>query len=97
MNRSGTLVKTILMLVVLLMSSLPACEPPLPADSYTAVLPRTLQAGSTQTASVALFNGDRPATGKVELALFKGTTRIASASQKIDGRGSIQLKVPAVS
>jgi CD109 antigen len=84
------------MLVVLLLPSLPACRPVLAADSYTAVVPGTLQSSSTQTASVALFNGDLPATGVVELALFKDTTRIASASQKIDGRGSIQLKIPAI-
>jgi CD109 antigen len=96
MRRTGVLIFALFMLMVLLLPSLPACRPVAAADSYTAVVPGTLQSDSTQTASVALFSGDRPTKGRVELSLFKGTTRIASASRSIDGKGSIQLEVPAV-
>jgi hypothetical protein len=75
MRRKGIAAAIIFILLTLLLPSLPACRPAIAADSYTAVVPGTLQSGSTQTASVALFKGDKPATGRVELALFKDTER----------------------
>ena len=85
MKYRGIIAITAIMVMALLLPTLPGCTKPVLADSYTAVVPSTLQAGSIQAVSVALFQGDSPTTGKVELALVKGEAEIASTEKTIKG------------
>ncbi|MDP2917696.1 MAG: MG2 domain-containing protein, partial [Dehalococcoidia bacterium] len=89
---------TAIMLVALLGTVVPACTPRVEeaADGYVAVVPAVLQAGSPQAVSVALFKGQSPAAGRVTVALLKDGKEIALSRSNINGKGTIQLNVPAV-
>jgi len=65
-----------------------------PVDSYVAVAPRVLRAGQPETVSVRLFNDQRPTTSNVQVALWKGTSRVAEASGLIQGSGDVVIDVP---
>ena len=75
---------------------IPACSPALAAESYMAVVPKVLQSGSTQSVSLALFNGDRLVTDKVEVTLLKDGSEITQASKTIRGKGTIELDIPDI-
>lgn len=87
---------TFILIIVLIAPLLPACTPVQAATAYTAVIPAALQSGKNQTISVALFNAEKPAAGKVNLTLLKDGKQIAEAQGDIKGNGEIQLNVPDV-
>src|SRR5512135_1612154 len=45
-------------------------------DGYLAVAPRIMRSAQTETVSVAIFNGDRPASGTVQVILLKDGTQV---------------------
>ncbi|MBP1706570.1 MAG: hypothetical protein H6Q39_294 [Chloroflexi bacterium] len=86
----------VIITIALLVPFIPACKPAPLATAYTAVIPAILQAGSTQRVSVAIFAGDTPTSGKVNLTLRKDGKEIAQAQGSIQGNGELQLVVPDV-
>jgi CD109 antigen len=96
MRNKGIVAITAFLIIALIGPLLPGCARPVLADSYTVIIPSTLQAGSDQAIPVTLFQGDAPAKGVVELALFMDEKEISRAKQNINGKGSIQLEVPIV-
>ena len=71
-----------------------AIDPNLKPDSYVAVVPQTLRRGYTEHISVSLFNGDRPASGNVQVSLFDGGTAIQAVTAAVVGTANIMLPVP---
>ena len=69
-------------------------QPRVEADSFVAVAPSTLRAGYVERVSVSLFNGEEPASGSVHLVLFNLDAEVASASARIEGAGTTELRVP---
>ena len=65
-------------------------------DGYMVLAPSVLRSGQTESISVSLFSGQKPARGTVGLTLF-GSTSLASASGDIEGTGAISLSVPRIS
>jgi CD109 antigen len=91
--------KTIALLMVLtfVVGLTPSCgRPALAADSYVAVLPKVLHSGRTEAISLALFAGDELTKEKIEVVLLKDGDKVASATQTIDGRGTVSLDIPEV-
>ncbi len=88
---------TVVVLALLVVGPIiPACSPALAAESYMAVVPKVLQSGSTQSVSLALFNGDRLVTDEVEVTLLKDGIEITQVSKTIRGKGTIELDIPDV-
>jgi CD109 antigen len=91
--------KVIVFLIVLtfIVGLTPSCgRPVLAADSYVAVLPKVLHSGRTEAISLALFAGDELTKEKIEVILLKDGEKVASATQTIDGRGTVSLEIPEV-
>ncbi len=63
-------------------------------DGYVALVPRVLRAGETESVSLSLFSGDRPAAGKVNLALLQKDKPLVQASAGIEGKGTLEFRVP---
>ena len=59
-------------------------------DGYVALAPQVLRSGQTESVSVSLFDGSRPAQGVVRVALGDGP----AASALITGTGAVSLRVP---
>ncbi len=85
---------TFILIMVLVAPLLPACAPVQAATAYTAIIPAILQSGNNQAISIALFNGEKPAAGKVNLTLLKDGKPVSQAQGNIKGNGEIQLNVP---
>lgn len=69
---------------------------PEPADSYVALAPRMLRAGTTEAISVSLIKQGRPLSGSVEAVLLKDGATIAQGSGEVRGAGTVSLNVPRV-
>ncbi|MSP13102.1 MAG: alpha-2-macroglobulin [Chloroflexi bacterium] len=65
-----------------------------PASSYLAVAPKVLRSGQTETISISLFDGQKPASGNVQVALLKDGRSVAEASGLIQGKGDLSLALP---
>ena len=63
-------------------------------DGYVALVPRVLRAGETESVSLSLFDGDRLAGGDVRVAFRSKGETVLETSARIDGKGTIPLKVP---
>jgi CD109 antigen len=88
---------TILIVMALLIPLLPACTQTVqPVTAYTAIIPAILQAGSQESIPIALFAGDAPTSGKVNLYLLKDGQVISHTEGSIDGNGQIPITIPAV-
>jgi CD109 antigen len=84
----------VILVLAIVGSILPACQPLEAAEGYLAVIPRVLLSGSTESISVALFKGDDLVKGKVEVTLLKDGEEIARSNQTVDGKGTIELDIP---
>ncbi len=80
--------------IALLVTLIPSCKPSPAASAYTALVPAILQSGTKQPVSIALFTGDSPASGKVNLTLLKDGKQLSQAQGNIKGNGQIQLNIP---
>jgi CD109 antigen len=65
-------------------------------ESYVAVAPRVLQAGSQEAVSLALFGAEGLTSGTVEVALLKDGQQLVRVEEEIEGKGTIQFDVPDV-
>jgi CD109 antigen len=81
---------------VMLMLALPACQPAEAADSYVAIVPKVLHSGRTEAVSLALFSGDQMVKGSVEVSLLKDGNKVAGASQTVNGKGTVSLNIPEI-
>jgi len=87
----------VLFIAALLGSMLPGCASTARAvESYVAVAPSVLQAGSWESVSLTLFGEGGLASGDVEVALLKDGEEVAKASGRISGKGTVDLQVPVV-
>jgi len=77
-------------------SIMPGCRSAGEPESYLAVVPKVLHSGSTESVSVALFAGDRLATGDVEVSLLQAGREIARTAGTVKGKGTIDIAVPDV-
>ena len=68
--------------------------PGLAPDSFVAVVPRRLRTGYSEQVSVSLFNGDRPAAGKVWLSLLDAGAPVGSVSARVEGAANVVFPVP---
>ena len=71
-----------LLVIILLLTMLPASTPPEPADGYAIVIPETFQANSPQAIAVTLFKGDQTTSGDVELTVFQGNKEDTEKGQQ---------------
>jgi len=85
-----------ILILVLLVTMVPSCRPVFAAESYLAVIPKVLHSGQAEELSLALFNGDKPASGNVEVALLDEGREIFKIERNISGKGIIKLDVPDV-
>jgi CD109 antigen len=95
MKKRWVVVSLVLSLVVLF-TVLPACKPAYSADSYLAVIPRIFQSGLAQEISFTLLHGQEFASGEVSVSLSQDGQSLASAKEQINGKGTVQLDVPAL-
>ncbi len=85
-----------ILILVLLVTMVPSCRPVFAAESYLAVIPKVLHSGQTEELSLALFSGDKPASGNVEIALLDEGKEIFKIEKNISGKGIIKLDIPDV-
>ena len=85
-----------ILILALLATMIPSCRPVFTAESYLAVIPKVLHSGQTEELSLALFSGDKLASGKVEVALLDDGAEIFKVEKNISGKGIIKLDVPDV-
>ncbi len=94
MKRSGKIkVATVILLLALVGSIMPACTCAGPVESYMAMVPRVLHSGSTESVSLALFQGESLVSGNVQVSLLKDGREIVQASKTIKGKGTIEIDV----
>lgn len=93
--RRSKIIASILILA-LLATMIPSCNPVFAAESYLAIIPKVLHSGQTEELSLALFSGDNLASGKVEVALLDDGAEIFKVEKNISGKGIIKLDVPDV-
>ena len=86
----------IILALTLITAIVPACRRAEAAETYLAVVPKVLHAGSTEAISLSLFRGDQLTTGEVEVALLKDGKEVVQASKTITGKGTIEIDVPDV-
>jgi CD109 antigen len=87
---------TLFALLTLLVSALPSCTPAAAVDNYVAVIPKSLQSGKLESISISLLRGNTMAKGQVEAILLKEGQTITRTRAEIDGRGTIDLKIPEI-
>ena len=83
--------------VILLIIVGAACVPSLvdgPVDSYVALAPQVLRAGQTEAISLALFHGDSPSRGNVQVSLLRDGRTVAHTYRYIKGNGIVPLQIP---
>jgi len=85
-----------LLAVIMLLTLVPGCTPPEPADGYAIIVPVVIHAGSRQAIAVTLFKGAQTISGDVELTLRKDGEDILTVKQDIKGKGTIPFTVPDV-
>ncbi len=79
MKNKGVIVVAIILILTLLVSILPGRSPVEAADSYMAIIPEVLHAGSTEELPLALFKREELIPGEVEVALLKKGEEILQA------------------
>ncbi|MFC1846743.1 alpha-2-macroglobulin family protein [Chloroflexota bacterium] len=84
------------LILALLATMLPACSPVFAAESYMALIPEVLHSGQTEEISLALFNGENPASGNVEVVLLDDGKEILKTGKRINGKGTLEIKIPDV-
>ena len=75
---------------------LPACQPVEAASSYLALAPKILHSSRTEAISIALFNGTQAAKDTVTVSILKDGNKITTATSVINGKGTVNLSIPAV-
>lgn len=63
-------------------------------NGYTAVAPRVLRAGQSESVAVALLYGRNPASGTVKVSLVKDGKSLAQKTGVVQGHGQLVLDVP---
>jgi CD109 antigen len=69
-------------------------SPPGPADGYVAVAPRVLRSGQVESVSLAVFQGDNPASDVVKVALLQDERSVAETTAQVTGRARVSLALP---
>ena len=97
MRSKVSIALALLLSLALLASIVPGCSNVAGAvESYVAVVPKVLHAGGQEAVSLALFNGGRLTSGRVEVALLKDGERVLRVAGNIYGKGTIRFEVPDV-
>ena len=82
--------------LALIVSMAPGCQPTQAAQSYVAIVPRILHSGRTEAVSLSLFSGDRLIPGRVEVTLLKNEEVIVKVSDNISGKGTVEIDIPNI-
>ncbi len=89
---------TLLTILALIIPTIAGCLPAGGAEkveSYLAIAPLILQAGTREAVSITLLNGERLVTGDVELTLLnKDNKPVVTVKERIPGKGTIPFDVP---
>ena len=96
MKNKGVIVVAIILILTLLVSILPGRASVEAADSYMAIIPKVVHAGSTEELSLALFRGEELIPGGVEGAMLKEGEEILNVKEDINGKGTIEIKIPDI-
>ena len=89
-------VTAILLTLILLLVSLPACLPREEVQGYLVVVPKVLHIGEEEAVSFSLFKGNEPAWTPVELSLAREGKEVFKAEGYIRGKGEIKFTVPEI-
>jgi CD109 antigen len=84
------------LILTLVVSIMPACRIAEVTESYMAIIPKVLQANSTEEVSLALFEGDNLIAGTVEVALLKEGQGILRVTRDISGQGAVPIAIPDI-
>ncbi|MFC2059060.1 alpha-2-macroglobulin family protein [Chloroflexota bacterium] len=87
----------VVLCLILIGTILPACTNEQGPLDYVAVASKVWQSGQTESVSLALFRDNKPANGEIKLALFKEGEAVLGAHGVINGKGSIEIKLPTLS
>ncbi len=82
---------------IILLAVLATCTPtPIPAaNAYLALVPAQMYTGERQAVSLSLWAEDRPASGWVEISLWKGSEELLQTKEFVSGKETIQFQVPS--
>ena len=86
MSKKSKIVVSIVLLFSLAAISLPGClslQNSKTSDGYTAIIPSILQIGIPQSISIALFKGDEPVNGNIEVVLSDDRNEILQVKNTI--------------
>jgi len=86
----------IILALTLITAIVPACRRAEAAETYLAVVPKVLHAGSTEAISLSLFRGDQLTTGEVEVTLLKDGKEVVQVQKTIKGKGTIEIDIPDI-
>ena len=82
--------------VIIVVTILPACNcrEVSAADSYVAIVPGVLHSGRAEAVSLSLLSGSRFVKDNIEVSLLKDGRKVTSASQTVNGNGTVTLTIP---
>jgi CD109 antigen len=96
MNKQRLAKLSLILIIAVLATGVPACTPVFSAESHLAVVPSVLHSGETVDLSVALLKGDSLSSGDVEVTLSNDKEVVAHAESRINGKGIVELKLPQI-
>jgi CD109 antigen len=87
-------ISALLLVMIFIVTALPACKKALAADSYVAIVPDVLHSGRAEAIAVSLLGGDQPTKDTIEVTLLKDNKKVAGAKQTVKGTGTVTLDIP---
>ncbi|MCX6003811.1 MAG: MG2 domain-containing protein [Chloroflexi bacterium] len=96
MRRIWLKIATLILVGITMATVLPACQKISAADSYVAIVPSILHSGRAEAISLSLLNSGQLVKDIVEVTLLKDGQKITSASQTVNGNGTVTLDIPEV-
>ena len=85
---------SVFMIIMLLTTGIPACRQVSAADSYTAIVPDTLNPGRPAVLTVSLLKAGQLARDNIEVDLLKDGKRITGTRKMVDGVGTLSIALP---
>ena len=94
MRKTWVKISALLLVMIFVVTALPACKKAVAADSYLAVVPNVLHIGRAEAVAISLLGGSQPAKDNIEVTLLKDGKKIAGSKQKVEGSGTVTIDVP---
>lgn len=86
---------SLVLAVITVFMVLPACQKVAAADSYVAIVPDVLHIGRAETVSISLLSNSGVVKDTVQVILLKDGKKVTSASQTVNGAGTVTLNIPS--